>query len=98
MDCIESVAKNNDDPTTRSCSWQMKTMKKNENWDNTRSSSWQMKTMKKNENWDNAFVKSVMESVEICNSLQTIVYRWGVPITSLHNHLYGITQPRKKGE
>jgi len=38
-----------------------------------RSSSWQMKTIKKNKNWDDAFVKSTMESVEVCNSLQTIV-------------------------
>jgi hypothetical protein len=32
-----------------------------------------MKTTKENENWDDAFVKLVMESVEVCNSLQTIV-------------------------
>lgn len=29
--------------------------------------------MKKNENWDDAFIKLTMESVEVCNSLQTIV-------------------------
>jgi hypothetical protein len=54
LDCIESVSKSNDNPMTRS-------------------SSWQMKTIKKNKNWDDAFVKSAMESVEVCNSLQTIV-------------------------
>ncbi len=38
-----------------------------------------------------------MESVEVGNNLQTDARRWGV-LTSLRNHVYGITQSQKKGE
>jgi hypothetical protein len=37
-----------------------------------------------------------MESAEVGNNLQTIAQRWGVIVTSFHNHMYVITQSWKK--
>jgi hypothetical protein len=48
--------------------------------------------MKKKGNWNDASLKLMIENVDVGNSLQTIVQRWGVIITSFHNHMYGITQ------
>jgi hypothetical protein len=45
-------------------------------------------------NWelDDDSLKSTMESVETNGNMQIVGWRWGVPITSLHNHMYGIAQ------
>ncbi len=69
---------------------------KNNDDPTTRSSSQQWKTMKKNGNWNDASLKSTMESAEVGNNLQTIAQRWGVIVTSFHNHMYVITQSWKK--
>jgi hypothetical protein len=37
-----------------------------------------------------------MEVVEVCSKIYTISWMWSMPITSLHNHVYGFTQSRKK--
>lgn len=37
-----------------------------------------------------------MEVVEVCYKIYTISWMWGMPITSLHNHVYGFTQSRKR--
>jgi hypothetical protein len=49
-------------------------------------------------NWDNASLKLAMDGVETSGSLQTIVQRWGVPTTSLHNHIYEIIQSQIGGK
>jgi len=54
--------------------------------------------MRKNGNWDNISLKLVMENVEMGGNLQIVAQRWGVPITSFCNHMYGTTKSRKKGK
>jgi hypothetical protein len=47
--------------------------------------------LKKNGNWIHASVVSIMVTVEGGSKIQIASRMFGVPITSLKNHLYGIT-------
>lgn len=43
-------------------------------------------------------MKLVMENIEIGGNLHIATWRWGVFVTSSHNHVYGITKSWKKGK
>jgi hypothetical protein len=37
-----------------------------------------------------------MENIEVGGNLHTATWRWGVLVTSFHNHVYGITKSWKR--
>jgi hypothetical protein len=47
--------------------------------------------LKKNGNWDDASLVFIMAIVEVGSKIQIASRIFGVHITSLKNHLYGIT-------
>lgn len=62
---------------------------------------WQIKWrrhLKKNGNWIDTNFNTSMQMVELGSKIQAISWMFGVPITLLQNHLYGITQSKIKKE
>ncbi len=58
----------------------------------------QKKSMKQNGNQDNNNLAYTMDIMEVGLKIQSANHVWGVPITSLCNHLYGIIQNSKRGK